>query len=175
LVVSTIEPRKSHEQILRAFETLWNEGRNFSLTFVGQQGWKTEKLIFEITNHPLMGKKLFWFPKISDIELMQLYQNSSALIIASIGEGFGLPLREALMHKLPVILRDIQVFREVAGEDAWFFTGTSPRDLSDSIMNWANASKSGKIRIPQEISFPSWKDTCRQLIEIIQFRKLEDK
>jgi glycosyltransferase involved in cell wall biosynthesis len=175
LVVSTIEPRKSHEQVLRAFEVLWNEGKNFSLTFVGRQGWHTEELIDEIKSHPLNGKFLFWFPKLSDVELSQLYKNSSALINASIGEGFGLPLREALMHKLPLILRDIEVFREVAGEDAWFFTGTSPRDLSDSIMNWANASKSGKIRILQEASFPTWEDTCRQLIEIIQFRKLEDK
>jgi glycosyltransferase involved in cell wall biosynthesis len=175
LVVSTIEPRKSHEQILRAFETLWNEGKNFSLTFVGRQGWKTEKLIFEITNHPLMGKKLFWFPKISDIELRQLYQDSSALINASIGEGFGLPLREALMHKLPLILRDIQVFREIAGEDAWFFSGMSPLDLSNSIMNWVNASEAGEICVPQVASFPTWEDTCRQLIEIIQFQKKKNK
>lgn len=175
LVVSTIEPRKSHEQILRAFEVLWNKGENFSLTFVGQQGWHTEELIDKITSHPLNGKYFFWFPKLSDVELSQLYENSSALINASIGEGFGLPLREALMRKLPLIVRDIQVFREVTGEDAWFFTGTSPLDLADSIMNWVNASRLGKIRIPQESSFPTWEHTCRQLIEITQFQKLKDK
>ncbi len=175
LVVSTIEPRKSHEQVLRAFEVLWNEGKNFSLTFVGQQGWNTEELIDEIISHPLNGKNLFWFPKLSDVELSQLYENSSALINASIGEGYGLPLLEALKHKLPVILRDIQVFREVAGEDAWFFTGMSPLDLSDSIMDWVNDSRLGKISIPKETSFPTWEDTSRQLIEIIQFRKSKDK
>ena len=46
---------------------------------------------------------------------------SDVLVAPSRGEGFGLPLIEAAQHKLPIFARDIPVFREVAGENAFFF------------------------------------------------------
>jgi len=170
LVVSTIEPRKCHDQVLRAFEILWNEGEELSLTLVGQQGWDTEEVVEKIVNHPLNGKNLFWFPKISDSDLGMLYQNSSALINASLGEGFGLPLREAIMHKLPLILRDIDVFREVAGDGAWFFVADSPKALANSIRDWMKVYKSGEIEVVLPAKFPAWEDTCSQINKIIQER-----
>lgn len=173
LVVSTIEPRKCHKKILQAFEILWDEGANISLTFVGQQGWDSEEVVREIVNHSRNGKNLFWFQNIPDPELKRLYQNSSALINASLGEGFGLPLREAIMNKLPLILRDIEVFREVAGNDAWFFVADSPKELSDTIRNWVKSYELGEIGVAQSTTFPAWKDTCYQIIQIIQ-KKLEN-
>lgn len=44
--------------------------------------------------------------------------SSTCLIAASFGEGFGLPLIEAAQHGLPIMARDIAVFREVAKEYA---------------------------------------------------------
>lgn len=170
LVVSTIEPRKCHNQILQAFEILWAEGIAASLTFVGQAGWHTEEVVKNITNHPRNGKNLFWFQKITDSDLRRLYRNSSALINASLGEGFGLPLREAITHELPLILRDIKVFREVAGEGAWFFVADSPKELASAIKEWVKAYELGEIKVVRPDKLPSWEDTCSQIIAIIQDR-----
>ena len=49
---------------------------------------------------------------------VQRFPNSACLIAASFGEGFCLPLIEAAKHDLPMIARDIPVFREVAGQSA---------------------------------------------------------
>ena len=40
---------------------------------------------------------------ISQNQLKYLYENSNALVAPSFGEGFGLPLAEAMLHQLPVI------------------------------------------------------------------------
>ena len=47
-------------------------------------------------------------------------------LVASEGEGFGLPLIEAARHKPPIIARDIAVFREVANGHVLYFAGREP-------------------------------------------------
>lgn len=168
LVVSTIEPRKCHRQILRAFEILWAEDENILLTLVGNQGWDVDEDVSQIVNHPQYGRSLFWYQNISDSRLSQLYYDSSALINASIGEGFGLPIYEAFKHRLPVICRDIPIFREVAGDSAWFFVADIPEDLANCIKNWIKKYRLGEISIPEEPTNTSWRSSCEQLVNIIE-------
>ncbi|HEY6402631.1 MAG TPA: glycosyltransferase, partial [Blastocatellia bacterium] len=95
LCVSTLEPRKRQDQILGALESLWNEGLDINLVFVGQQGWKTESLVEKIQRHPEKDRRLYWMQGISDEYLQKVYTASACLIAASVNEGFGLPLIEA--------------------------------------------------------------------------------
>ena len=60
----------------------------------------------------------------------------SCLISPSEGEGFGLPLIEAAQHATPIIARDIPVFREVAGDHAFYFDGLEASALADAIHQW---------------------------------------
>lgn len=168
LTVGTVEPRKSHAQILAAFERLWAEGIDVNWVIVGNQGWKVEALADKVRRHTELGKRLFWFEGISDEYLEALYQTSACLIFASEGEGFGLPLIEAAQHKLPIIARDIPVFREVAGEYAFFFNGLEPQTLSDAIKQWLELNSQGKA--PQSTSMPwlTWRQSAEQLLQQIK-------
>ncbi len=136
LTVGTIEPRKGHAQVLAAFERLWDSGHDLRLVIVGKPGWKVEELIEKLRRHPKLGSLLFWFEDVSDAGLEQLYRACSCLIAASEGEGFGLPLIEAAQHGLPILARDIPVFREVAGEHASFFNGRTPEALVEAVSEW---------------------------------------
>ncbi|GAC1627770.1 MAG: hypothetical protein NVS4B2_08230 [Chloroflexota bacterium] len=51
----------------------------------------------------------------------ELYMVADALFFASAQEGFGLPILEAALRRLPVILSDIPIFREVGGDDVATF------------------------------------------------------
>ena len=66
--------------------------------------------------------------------LEKVYAASTCLISASEGEGFGLPLIEAAQHKIAIIARDIPVFREVAGDHAFYFNGNESTDLPKAIL-----------------------------------------
>jgi len=69
LMVSTIEPRKNHVYLLNAFDRLWEEGNDVALCFVGKVGWKCEKLIDRVKQHPQLNRCLFMFNDLSDREL----------------------------------------------------------------------------------------------------------
>lgn len=42
LMVGTLEPRKGHQQVLDAFELLWDSGIDVNLVVVGKVGWMSE-------------------------------------------------------------------------------------------------------------------------------------
>ena len=166
LIVSTIEIRKGHEQVLDAFELLWDQGIDVTLTLVGRRGWKVDELLERISSHEHINKKLFWLSDLDDEQLTDVYRNSTALVNASIGEGFGLPLVEASAHGLPLILRDIPIFREIAGDTPWYFATKDPLELAESIKSWLREYSAGNIKINSDIKIVSWKETCDQLIDI---------
>ena len=136
LCVATLEPRKGQQQIVEAVEQLWAQEGDVNLVLVGQQGWKTEELAERIRTHPELGRRLFWLQGISDEYLEKIYSACSCLIAASLNEGFGLPLIEAARHGLPIVARDISVFREVAAENAYYFTGETPPELANALQKW---------------------------------------
>ncbi len=165
IMVGTVEPRKGHTQALDAFELLWERGEDVNLVVVGKQGWMMEKLCERMAAHPEKSKRLFWMNGISDEMLLKLYAASSALLSPSEGEGFGLPLIEAAQHGIPIVARSLPVFREVAGEHAYYFDGLAPQDLADAIQAWLLLQREGKA--PQSTGMPwlTWDQSARQVLD----------
>lgn len=167
LMVGTIEPRKAHEQTLAAFEQLWASGTDANLVVVGKQGWMVEGLVKRIRNHPELGRHFFWLEGISDEYLKRVYKASTCLIAASEGEGFGLPIIEAAQHNIPIISRDLPVFREIAGESALYFSGTKPSDLAETIQVWLGLYRLNKHQKSNHIHWITWKESTKKLLEIL--------
>ncbi|QOY93855.1 glycosyltransferase [Massilia sp. UMI-21] len=165
IMVGTVEPRKGHTQTLDAFELLWQRGEDVNLVVVGKQGWMMEKLCERMSTHPEHAKRLFWMNGISDEMLLKLYGASSALLSPSEGEGFGLPLIEAAQKGIPIIARSLPVFREVAGEHAYYFDGLAPQDLADAIKTWLALQREGKA--PQSTGMPwlTWDQSAQQVLD----------
>jgi len=164
LMVGTLEPRKGHQQALAAFEQLWADGVDANLVIVGKQGWMVEALVERMTGHTERDRRLFWLDGISDEFLEQVYAASACLIAASYGEGFGLPLIEAAQHKLPIVARDIPVFREVAGSHAHYFEGEAPAALAASLKEWMALHAAGQAVRSEAMPWLSWRESTRQLL-----------
>lgn len=130
LMVGAIEPRKNHLTVLDAFERLWGRGSNVRLIVVGRRGWNCDAIERRFLAHPRLGRDLHWFPELSDTELEHCYRHAKAIVFASLGEGFGLPIVEGLQHGLPVIASDLPVHREVAGNFAAYFDPAKPEALA---------------------------------------------
>jgi glycosyltransferase involved in cell wall biosynthesis len=167
LMVGTIEPRKGYVQALDAMEMLWAKGEELVLLIVGKHGWMVDLLIKRLRRHPENGKRLIWFESASDELLLKLYEVSTALLMASEGEGFGLPLIEAAQHGLPIIARDLPVFREVAGERAFYFSGNSGAELAGALSSWLDLYRQGKHPKSTGFSWLTWKQSTQQLLDVI--------
>lgn len=168
LMVGTLEPRKGHWQTLKAFELLWQQGHTLQLVIVGQPGWMTEALVHELNQHPELGQRLIYLEAASDQLLEQLYQQAHALIAASYCEGFGLPLIEAAQYQLDIIARDIPVFREVAGEHAYYFSAERPEQLANSLLDWLVLFQQKQHPSVKGMPWLTWQDSAKQLKQLLQ-------
>ncbi|MDN7420297.1 glycosyltransferase [Burkholderia dolosa] len=167
LMVGTLEPRKGHAQVLDAFGHLWRENQNVNLVIVGRQGWMVEDLVGRLRAHKEQGRRLFWLENASDAYLEKIYAASSCLIAASYGEGFGLPLIEAAQHGLAIIARDLPVFREVAGEHAFYFSSQDGHDLATEINAWLELRAKQREPSSRGMPFLTWAQSARRLAKIL--------
>jgi len=167
LMVGTVEPRKGHAQALAAFEQLWAQGEDLNLVVVGKEGWMVEQLAQRMRSHPEKDGRLFWLDGISDAMLLELYAGAAALLAASEGEGFGLPLIEAARHGIPIVARDLPVFREVAGDHAHYFAGRDATDLARALGGWLTMWRAGKAPVSTGMPWLSWEDSARQVLQAI--------
>ena len=162
LMVGTLEPRKGHRDALDAAERLWRDGVEFNLVIAGRRGWMVDDVIARLERHPRKGTMLHWHDDVSDRELGALYRHATALLAASLGEGYGLPLIEAAQHGLPVIARDIAVFREVMGGRAVYL----PHDAA----RWDEPLRS-RLAMPRtamgEHRWPTWADSATELARAV--------
>ncbi|MDP9154906.1 MAG: glycosyltransferase [Pseudomonadota bacterium] len=167
VMVGTVEPRKGHVQAFAAFEQLWAENVDVNLVIVGKPGWGVEGLVEELSRHAQENERFFWLQGISDEYLERVYGASSCLLAASLGEGFGLPLIEAAQKGLPIVARDIKIFREVAGDHAFYFEGDTARALADAVQAWIALDKNGLA--PSSVNMPwlTWKQSAGQLREVM--------
>jgi glycosyltransferase involved in cell wall biosynthesis len=167
LMVGAIEPRKGYAQVLAPFEGLSDNGSDVCLAIVGRPGWMVEELIEKLRRHPRLGSRLFWFEDVNDEYLDGIYGACSCLIAASEGEGFGLPLIEAAQHGLPILARDIRVFREIVGEHASFFKGRTPEALAEAITKWLRLRAQNRQPASEGIPRVTWAQSADRLKTIL--------
>jgi glycosyltransferase involved in cell wall biosynthesis len=176
LMVGTVEPRKGHLQTLAAFERLWAEGADLNLVIVGAEGWKgipqdqrrtIPTIVDKLRHHPELGQRLFWLEGISDEYLEKVYATCICLIAASEDEGFGLPLIEAARHRIPILARDIPVFREVAGTHAGYFHARDPDGMARAIKDWLALHAKSEHRKSNDMPWLTWAENVERLKTIL--------
>jgi glycosyltransferase involved in cell wall biosynthesis len=172
MMIGTVEPRKGHSQVLSAMERLWAEGEDVCLLIFGKQGWMVESMAQRLRSHAELGRRLFWLDHASDEALLQLYSIASVILMASEGEGFGLPLVEAARQGVPIIARDLRVFREIAGEHAFYFSGTDPADLASALRTWLNLYRRGEHPKSDKLPWLTWEESTQEFLRVLLQGKL---
>lgn len=69
----------------------------------------------------------------SDEEYHEVLRRATALVSASLDEGFGIPLVEAMALGTPVVASDIPIFREIGGDAAILVPPTDPRAIAAAV------------------------------------------
>lgn len=102
---------------------------------------------------------------LSDDDVRSLYRLCDALFFPSFNEGFGLPLLEAALHRLPVWCADIEAHRAVLGREARYFNpAIEPEKLAGQMAAWlaAAAFPEARRRIGRE---HAWTRLCKERLE----------
>lgn len=128
LTVSSHHPRKNYKKLIEAFNLL--EDKNVKLYVVGN-------IVSHFSNSIEFDKvdvnRVKFLQGIDDNELMNYYRGSKLFIFASLYEGFGIPVIEAISQSIPCIVSDIPVFREICRRDVDFFDPSDAVDIAKVI------------------------------------------
>ncbi|HUY16832.1 MAG TPA: glycosyltransferase family 1 protein [Acidimicrobiales bacterium] len=115
--VGTVEPRKGLDVLLDAFGQVARDDHEVELWLAGQSGWGEGPIEAQIEGHPFRARiRRLGF--VDDALLPVLYRHARAVTYPSRGEGFGLPVLEAMACGASVVTTRDTVMAEVAGDGA---------------------------------------------------------
>ncbi len=129
LAIGQRSPYKDFETIVRAWASI-PRGQRPRLVITGSQG--DDPLIPLVASLGLTSSVELrsW---VTTEELAELFAAATALIDSTRATGFSLPTLEAMSIGLPVLLADTEVFREVGGNAADYFTAGDSADLARAV------------------------------------------
>jgi len=119
LYVGTLEPRKNLVRSIRAFAEFLkqSEDKDYKFVIAGHKGWKYEEIFTTITELNL-GDKIQYVGYVSLEEKIYLIKNAFCFIFASLYEGFGLPILEAMYLGVPIITSNVSSIPEIIIDNA---------------------------------------------------------
>jgi glycosyltransferase involved in cell wall biosynthesis len=133
LFFGTLEPRKNLVGLMQAYEKLPDNLRQkYTLVITGKKGWKDEEILVTLERLRRSGAKVLQTGYVSDADRAALFMNTSLYLMPSHYEGFGMQLLEGMQYACPMLVSDIPVLREVAG-DAAAYCGTDPESIAHGI------------------------------------------
>jgi len=104
LYVSRIEPRKNHQDLLRAYREMNLADKGIALVFIGNGTLENKALNQQIAQLTDKEKSLFkWIKYVDDEDLLNFYRAAKLFVYPSKAEGFGIPPIEAAALKIPTV------------------------------------------------------------------------
>jgi alpha-1,3-rhamnosyl/mannosyltransferase len=124
LAVGTLEPRKNLPRLVAAYARLDRQlQERHPLVVVGALGWQTGETLDALRS---LGSHCTMLGYVADAALGELYRRCAVFCYPSLGEGFGLPVLEAMQEGAAVITSNLSSLPEVGGETVEY---VDPRDV----------------------------------------------
>ncbi|CAN5292992.1 N/A [soil metagenome] len=106
---------------------------------------------------------------VTDDQYAEALTAATAMVTACYDEGFGIPLIEAEVAGVPLILSDIPLYHEVGGEAAVYFDHRKPEEFAAAVLaidtpeEWRRLSD---LSLEKSRGF-SWAESARRLHELV--------
>lgn len=161
LCVSSIDPRKNFARLVEACQGLTGA----KLYIVGKYNRVfSQQMALDTTPDHIQ-----FLGRVSDEELVRLYNQAACFVFPSLYEGFGLPPLEAMACGCSVLVSDIPVEREVCGDAALYFNPLDPHNILHTITQYLNDADVIKEKMRQKgfenITRFSWEKSAKCLIK----------
>ena len=175
LFIGTKERRKNLIRIIQAFEQILPLWPQAELILAGGNGNGAEEINQAITNSPAR-KQIKDLGFITNQERNVLLSQATVFVYASLYEGFGLPILEAMRASCPVITSNHGAQAEIAGQAALLVQATDVSDIAEKINEvisspslQAQLSQSG-LQHSQQFT---WKNCAEETVAV--YKKLISK
>lgn len=130
MTLSTLEPRKNLELLLRAFTAIQDKV-DYDLVLVGRKGWKMDGVLEKYNSKERIRITGF----VEDEHVSLIYKNTTCFVFPTLYEGFGLPPVEALAMGTPVISSDAASMPEILRKQAVFFESNNQKELEELLLH----------------------------------------
>ena len=171
LFVGTKEPRKNIPGLIEGFGLAVAGGLPpCDLLLVGGEGWKQGTLA-RLIEASGAAHRIRDLGALSDERLAGVYAGSTAVVLPSFDEGFGIPLVEGMHYGKPAIAAHAGALPEVAGDAALLIDPTQPRDIAGAITRLAtDAALRQRLaaNARRRAKRYSWERTAARTLEILE-------
>jgi glycosyltransferase involved in cell wall biosynthesis len=132
LALGTIEPRKNLIRLVNALRLLRKQYPQLALVIVGSTGWLYQDFFrhLEKLDDP---NSVLLSGYVPDQHLPAVISGATAYVLASMYEGFGLPILEAMACGTPVVCSDTSSMPELGGDAARYFEPTDTEGMASAI------------------------------------------
>ncbi|MEM9407382.1 MAG: glycosyltransferase, partial [Acidobacteriota bacterium] len=107
---------------------------------------------------------------VDDDQLQWLYREAKLVVQASLYEGFGLPLVEAMLAGRPLVCSDIPVFREVAQDAALFVPAEAPESWLAAVLKVVDSSEGSALAARAKVRAGEfdWRRCADETLAVLQ-------
>lgn len=174
LFVGTLEPRKGLDVLLHAFGELAREHDDIELWIAGQMGWGQSSFAPLLERHPV-ANRIRQLGFVSDELLPALLRRAEVVVYPSRGEGFGLPVLEAMACGASVVTSSKTVMAEIAGPTALYAdpgdAGSLAEALAQAIDEPARARKERTAAARLRAQHYTWDASIERHLEAYRIAK----
>jgi glycosyltransferase involved in cell wall biosynthesis len=166
LFVGRIEPRKNLALLLDAFARIPDPRAR--LVVVGHVECSGQSVLRRLADEP----RAVHFGGVDEKTLWALYRHAAALVFPSLGEGFGIPVLEALAARCPVIASNAAALPEVGGNLATYFdplASNAAGQLAECIAKaFLGLLHVDAAAIETHLAQFAWPDAAEALVRIVK-------
>jgi len=172
LSVSSIYPYKNYVRLIEAYSEIAQRNPEVpDLVIVGdEQDTAASQAMWEARD--AAGEYREWIHILGEVpyaDIRQYYRNASLFVFPSYLETFGHPLLEAMAAEVPLVAADIPVFREVAGDAAFFadpFSTSSLAQAMEAALYRQGATETLVKRGRERLQHFTWKRSASTLLDL---------
>jgi alpha-1,3-rhamnosyl/mannosyltransferase len=169
LAVGTLEPRKNIPRLVAAFARLPDElQRQHPLVAVGAMGWQTGPTLAALD---ALGARAMRLGYVSDAALSALYHRCALFCYPSLGEGFGLPVLEAMAAGAAVVTSDVSSLPEVGGDAVEYVNPLEVRAIASALEALLRSperrAELGRRAVQRAAKF-TWTETAETVVAVLE-------
>ncbi|WP_039849491.1 glycosyltransferase family 4 protein [Grimontia indica] len=149
ITVAGEAPSKNLSRLLEAFSSYVNETKDpFTLKVVGINARHHSKFV-AISKELGVERYVEFVGYVTNEQLMSLYGNAKGFIFASLFEGFGIPLIEAMATGTPIACSDTTSLPEVVGDCGYLFSPYSVESIKNGFLHLSQSHEFLELGVRQ--------------------------